>query len=139
MNGLKRYLAILSAVIFLTASSGVHIIEHYCGACDTEDVAISHNHSDKHHAHGTPECNAQCKHKNRHQNHEQCDVKFFKVDEPFVNHEKKDIHVLPAAILHPSNVCLQALHLDHSEHINSKTPTGLKNESLIYQHCQLLI
>ncbi len=132
-------MAILSAVIFLTASSGIHIIEHYCGSCDTKDVAISLDHSDKHHAHGTPECNHQCKHKNHHQNHEQCDVKFFKVDEPFLNHEKKEVHIPHTAITQAADLHLQAIHSNDFKHIKSKTPTGLKNEVLIYQHCQLLI
>ena len=137
---LKKYISIFSAVIFLTASSGIYIIEHYCDACGTEDAAVSLSHSGQYHDHGIPHCNASCDVKHHHQNHEKCDVKFFKVDEPYyINHQEQEFENSPIALLTNEFLHLAPYHLQSIQNLPSLEIAEQKAFPVIYKHCQLLI
>lgn len=137
MHSIKRYISILLAVLFLTASTGFHIIEHYCGTCGKKEVSLVDREQNHHqHANHKSECDSDC----HHHNHEQCNVKFFKVHEPFLHKENNDQQnknkPLPVDIIQTydtqhginNNLSLQVCEF----HMPPPPP-------LIYVNCQLLI
>jgi hypothetical protein len=133
---MKRYISILSAVLFLTASTGLHIIKHYCDTCAMEEVTMVPTHGQNHNSEDN--CTGQCSEKHHHQSHEQCDIQFFKVDEPFVINENS----------YHDDVVIASLTLDHvfKRNCNEFDNLNLYHFSssfteppLIYLNCQLLI
>lgn len=130
-------MAILFACLFLSASTGLFIMEHYCGNCGGEEITFNTTHTDVHHEHvHDKNCEDKCLDKHQHKNHKQCDLKFFKVREPFLIKEnnKTSLPLTLNLIYHFEPVIFQLPKKRLPELWNNRaTP------SIIYVNCQLLI